>query len=118
MHEKILIADDEAGIRRLLRGYLEKAGFNVIEARNGKESLERFRTEKPDLLILDLMMPEMDGLDVSRTIRQKSPVPIIMLTARSEEADRLVGLELGADDYMLKPYFRPAPSGWTSPRRQ
>jgi DNA-binding response OmpR family regulator len=64
------------------------------------------------------MMPEMDGLDVSRTIRQKSPVPIIMLTARSEEADRLVGLELGADDYMLKPYFRPAPSGWTSPRRQ
>ena len=104
MHEKILIADDEAGIRRLLRGYLEKAGFNVIEARNGKESLERFRTEKPDLLILDLMMPEMDGLDVSRTIRQESPVPIIMLTARSEEADRLVGLELGADDYVLKPF--------------
>jgi DNA-binding response OmpR family regulator len=104
MHEKILIADDEAGIRRLLRGYLEKAGFGVIEARNGKESLERFRTEKPDLLILDLMMPEIDGLDVFRTVRRESPVPIIMLSARAEETDRLVGLELGADDYVVKPF--------------
>ncbi len=104
MHEKILVADDEPGIRRLLRGYLEKAGFSVIEARNGKESLERYRTEKPDLLILDLMMPEMDGLDVFRAVRQESPVPIIMLSARAEETDRLVGLELGADDYVVKPF--------------
>ncbi|OHD69870.1 MAG: DNA-binding response regulator [Spirochaetes bacterium RBG_16_67_19] len=104
MHQKILIADDEAGIRRLLRGYLEKAGFRVTEARNGKESLERCRAEKPDLLILDLMMPEMDGLDVFRAVRQESQVPIIMLSARAEETDRLVGLELGADDYVVKPF--------------
>ena len=104
MHAKILVADDEAGIRRLLRGYLEKAGFRVTEARNGKESLERYRAEKPDLLILDLMMPEMDGLDVFRAVRQESPVPIIMLSARAEETDRLVGLELGADDYVVKPF--------------
>ena len=104
MHAKILVADDEAGIRRLLRGYLEKAGFRVTEARNGKESLERYRAEKPDLLILDLMMPEMDGLDVFRAVRQESLVPIIMLSARAEETDRLVGLELGADDYVVKPF--------------
>jgi DNA-binding response OmpR family regulator len=88
----------------VLRGYLEKAGFSVLTASSGPEALRVARQERPDLIILDLMLPGMDGLDVCRALRKESDVPIIMLTARVEETDRLIGLELGADDYVSKPF--------------
>jgi len=100
----ILVVDDEAKIVKLLRDYLERAGFAVRAAADGKSALSLARTEKPDLVILDLGLPQMDGLDVTRELRKVSNVPIIMLTARSEETDKLVGLELGADDYITKPF--------------
>lgn len=96
--------DDEPQIVRVLTAYLEKAGYSVLSAKDGKEALAIFQHEHPDFLILDLNLPEMDGLDVCRTIRRTSNIPILMLTARVEEADRLIGLELGADDYVLKPF--------------
>ena len=102
--ERILIVEDEREIVRVLRGYLEAAGFQVLEANDGKEGLRIARQEKPALVLLDLMLPKMDGLDVCRALRRDSNVPIIMITARAEEADRLVGLELGADDYVVKPF--------------
>ncbi len=101
---KVLLIEDEMQIVRLVRAYLEQAGFQVSVARDGEEGLRRARQEQPDLVILDLMLPKMDGLDVCRTIRKSSNVPIIMLTARTEETDKLVGLELGADDYITKPF--------------
>jgi two-component system alkaline phosphatase synthesis response regulator PhoP len=104
MSKRILIVDDEPKIVRVLRGYLEAAGFQVVAAYDGTEALAAFRNEAPDLIVLDLMLPEMDGLDVARAIRRDSNVPIIMLTARVDEADRLIGLELGADDYVTKPF--------------
>jgi DNA-binding response OmpR family regulator len=104
MSSKILVVDDEPKIVRVLRGYLESAGFQVIAAYDGTEALAAVRHKAPDLVILDLMLPEVDGLDVARAIRRKSDVPLIMLTARVEEADRLIGLELGADDYVTKPF--------------
>ena len=104
MSERILVVDDEVQIVRVLRGYLEKAGYSVLTAHSGQEALRIARQEKPDLIILDLMLPDMDGLDVCRTLRRDSGVPIIMLTARVEETDRLIGLELGADDYVTKPF--------------
>jgi DNA-binding response OmpR family regulator len=102
--QQILIVDDEPKITRLVSDYLEKAGFSVIVARDGREALMRARTERPDLVVLDLGLPQMDGLDVTRALRRDSRVPIIMLTARAEEADTVVGLELGADDYVTKPF--------------
>src|SRR3990170_4258166 len=102
--KKILVADDEPKIVQLARDYLEHAGFAVRTAYEGKAALAVARSEKPDLIILDLGLPEMDGLDVTRALRKGSNVPIIMLTARAEEADKLVGLELGADDYVTKPF--------------
>ena len=104
MTKRILVVDDELKIVRLVRAYLEGAGFRVLVAYDGQEALAVFRHERPDLVILDLNLPGMDGLDVCRTIRRRSDVPIIMLTARIEEADRLIGLELGADDYVVKPF--------------
>jgi len=104
MSKRILIVDDEPKIVRVLRGYLEVAGFQVVAAYDGTEALAAFRNEAPDLIVLDLMLPEIDGLDVARAIRRESDVPIIMLTARVDEADRLIGLELGADDYVTKPF--------------
>ena len=104
MSKKILIVDDEPKIVRVLRGYLEAASFQVISAYDGTEALAAFRNQAPDLIVLDLMLPEVDGLDVARAIRRESDVPIIMLTARVDEADRLIGLELGADDYVTKPF--------------
>ena len=101
---KILIVDDEVKIIRGIRKYLESSGFSVIEAYDGLSGLSMARREKPDLIVLDLMLPEMDGLDVCRKIRQDSNVPIIMLTARVEESDKLIGLELGAGDYVTKPF--------------
>jgi two-component system, OmpR family, alkaline phosphatase synthesis response regulator PhoP len=100
----ILVVDDEPKILELLRDYLENAGFAVQLARDGKAALAAAHLDPPDLIVLDLGLPEMDGLDVTRQIRKTSSAPIIMLTARSDETDKLVGLELGADDYMTKPF--------------
>lgn len=100
----ILVVDDEPKIVQLARDYLEHAGFSVLGAGDGSAALELARARKPDLIVLDLGLPRMDGLDVTRTLRRVSNVPIIMLTARAEESDKLVGLELGADDYITKPF--------------
>lgn len=100
----ILIVDDAADIRRLTSDYLTHAGFRVLTAGTAESALRMTRTERPDLLLLDLGLPDGDGLDVARAIRRTSSVPIIMLTARADEADTLVGLELGADDYITKPF--------------
>jgi DNA-binding response OmpR family regulator len=100
----VLVVDDEPKIVELVRDYLERGGFRVLTAPNGKIALAQVHSEKPDLIILDLGLPEMDGLDVTRTLRKDSNVPILMLTARSDETDKLIGLELGADDYITKPF--------------
>ena len=102
--QTILVVDDEPKIVRLARDYLEKNGFRVLIAGDGPAALAVARRDKPDLIVLDLMLPGMDGLDVCRVLRRESDVPIIMLTARAEEADQLIGLELGADDYIQKPF--------------
>lgn len=104
MPKNILVVDDEPKIVKLVRDYLERAGFAVRVASDGKSALSLARTEKPDLIVLDLGLPQMDGLDVTRELRKLSNVPIIMLTARSEESDKLIGLEIGADDYITKPF--------------
>ena len=104
MNELILVVDDEAKITQLARDYLERNGFGVITAADGTTALAAARRDRPDLIVLDLNLPGMDGLDVCRTLRRESSVPIIMLTARVEEMDRLIGLELGADDYITKPF--------------
>ena len=100
----ILVVDDEPKITRLVRDYLENAGFSVVTAADGREALMRARTEHPDLVILDLGLPQIDGLDVTRRLRREGELPIIMLTARDDETDKLIGLELGADDYVTKPF--------------
>lgn len=104
MLQKILIVEDDSKIVRTLCLYLEQANFAVCAVYRGDHALPAFYKEKPDLIILDLNLPEVDGLEVCRSLRQKSSVPIIMLTARVDEIDRLIGLELGADDYILKPF--------------
>jgi len=104
MAKKILIVDDETQIVDICKDYLKAAGYETITASDGVQGVALARREKPDLIVLDLMMPEMDGLDVCREIRRESNVPIIMLTARVEETDKLIGLELGADDYITKPF--------------
>jgi DNA-binding response OmpR family regulator len=104
MSQPILVVDDEPKIARLVRDYLEQAGYRVTVAFDGREALAAFRHEKPRLVVLDLMLPEVDGLDVARAIRKESDAPIIMLTARVQETDKLIGLELGADDYVTKPF--------------
>jgi two-component system alkaline phosphatase synthesis response regulator PhoP len=104
MNELILVVDDEPKIVKLARDYLVQGGFRVVTAMDGKTALAIARGERPDLIVLDLNLPEMDGLDVCRALRRESDVPIIMLTARIEETDRLIGLELGADDYITKPF--------------
>ena len=100
----VLVVDDEPAIVEIVRDYLADAGYRVSTAHSGAEALRQVRSILPDLIVLDLGLPGLDGLDVARTIRQSSRVPIIMLTARSDEADRIVGLELGADDYLVKPF--------------
>ena len=104
MCAKILIVDDEEPIVDVLSYNLEKANYEVVIAHDGEEALSQAQKELPDLIILDLMLPKMDGLEVCRTLRSERDVPIIMLTARDEEVDRVVGLELGADDYVVKPF--------------
>jgi DNA-binding response OmpR family regulator len=100
----ILVVDDEPRIVQLVRDYLEHGGFTVLVASDGPSALRSARTGRPDLVVLDLGLPGLDGLDVARTLRREGEVPIIMLTARTEESDKLVGLELGADDYLTKPF--------------
>lgn len=104
MNELILVVDDESKIVKLAQDYLERGGFRVLTAGDGKTALAAARHERPDLVVLDLNLPGMDGLDICRMLRHKSDVPIIMLTARVGEVDRLIGLELGADDYITKPF--------------
>jgi DNA-binding response OmpR family regulator len=100
----VLLVDDEPEIVRILRDYLERAGFAVLTAANGDAALAIARRQRPDLVVLDLTLPSLDGLDVARALRRDGEMPIIMLTARTEEADRVAGLELGADDYVAKPF--------------
>ncbi len=102
--KKILVVDDEPKITQLVSDYLVRAGYGVSVAHDGKTALSHARTDKPDLIVLDLGLPQMDGLDFTREFRKVSNAPIIMLTARSEESDKLIGLELGADDYITKPF--------------
>lgn len=104
MNERILVVDDEKKILRLAKDYLENSQFQVVTAEDGEMALYQARNEKPDLIVLDLNLPKRDGLDVCRIIRRESDVPIIMLTARVDEMDRLIGLEIGADDYITKPF--------------
>ncbi|MBN1953878.1 MAG: response regulator transcription factor [Anaerolineae bacterium] len=104
MSQTILVVDDEPQIVRLVQSYLERDGFRVVTAYDGEQALYAARREKPDLILLDILMPRMDGLEFTRRIRRERNVPIIMLTARVEEPERIVGLELGADDYVTKPF--------------
>jgi DNA-binding response OmpR family regulator len=101
---RVLVVDDEMKIARLVRDYLTEAGFDVVVARTGPAAVSSARADRPDLIVLDLGLPGIDGWDVTKSIRSRSSVPIIMLTARSEETDRIIGLELGADDYVVKPF--------------
>ncbi|MGE0058275.1 MAG: response regulator transcription factor [Dehalococcoidia bacterium] len=104
MTNTILVVDDEKNIVQLTRLYLRNEGYKIEEAYDGKQALEKARTVSPDLIILDLMMPEMDGLSVCKEIRKTSNVPVIILTARDDDVDKIVGLEVGADDYVTKPF--------------
>lgn len=101
---KILVVDDETQITELITSYLEREGYQVVTAADGEAALEVYQREQPDLVLLDLMLPKLNGYEVCREIRAQSRVPIIMLTARDEEPDKIVGLELGADDYITKPF--------------
>jgi DNA-binding response OmpR family regulator len=102
--QRVLVVDDEPMVRDVLARYLSQDGFEVIEAADGRAALERAAERPPDLVVLDLMLPEIDGYEVLRHLRASAPTPVIMLTARGEETDRIVGLELGADDYITKPF--------------
>jgi two-component system alkaline phosphatase synthesis response regulator PhoP len=104
MPHTILVVDDEPQLVKVLRGYLEQGGFRVVTAGDGPMALTQYKHEKPDLVLLDLNLPGMDGIEVARRLRALSNVPIIMVTARVDETDRLIGLELGADDYVPKPF--------------
>src|SRR5258708_10375379 len=107
MH-RILIVDDDLHIREVIRVALKKAGMTIFEARDGKEALTRFAGDRPDLIVLDIGMPEFDGLDVCREIRKSSDVPILFLSARDDEIDRVLGLEIGGADYVTQPFSPPA----------
>jgi len=102
--QKVLVVDDDPHIREVLRFALEKAGFDISTAEDGQQALNCFADQQPDLVVLDIMMPEMDGTDVCRTLRRHSTVPIVFLSSRDDEVDRIIGLELGGDDYVTKPF--------------
>ena len=104
MTHRILVVDDDLHIREVIRVALRKAGMTVNEAKDGREALTRFTGDRPDLIILDIGMPELDGLDVCREVRKTSDVPILFLSARDDEIDRVLGLEIGGDDYVTKPF--------------
>ena len=101
---KVLVVDDEPMVREVVCAYLDREGYATIEAQDGETALELIRTERPDLVILDVMLPKLDGYSVLERLRKESDVPVILLTARTEEVDRVLGLELGADDYVVKPF--------------
>ena len=105
--QRILVADDDPLIQRLVRTHLDRAGFRVLSAADGEEALDVAATEQPDLIVLDLMLPKLDGFEVCRRIREFSLVPVVMLTARGEQVDKLRGFEVGADDYLTKPFAPP-----------
>src|SRR6267142_1046922 len=100
----ILLVDDEESVQKLLAYPLEREGYRVLQARDGEEAMRRFASERVDLVVLDIMLPKLDGLEVCKRLRAESEVPIIMLTARDDELDKVLGLELGADDYITKPF--------------
>ena len=102
--KRILIVDDEKPISDIIKFNMTKEGYEVVTAFNGREAIELFEAEKPDIIILDLMLPEIDGLEVAKTIRKTSSVPIIMLSSKDSDFDKVIGLELGADDYVTKPF--------------
>ncbi|KZL91529.1 response regulator transcription factor [Clostridium magnum] len=104
MNKNILIADDNIEIIKILKPYIEKEGFTIVTALNGKDALEKFKTYSPHLILLDIMMPVLDGTEVCKLIRQESNTPIIMITAKSEDADKILSLDNGADDYIVKPF--------------
>ena len=104
MPKKILIVEDEANIRELLRLYLEREGYTVLEAENGVEGIKKWKSDKPDMLLLDVMMPDMDGIAMCRRIRETNNIPIIMVSAKTQDIDKIVGLSTGADDYVAKPF--------------
>lgn len=104
MSKTVLVVDDEARLVNLVKAYLEQGGYRVVTAKNGREALFVARQERPDLILLDIMMPEMDGHEFLRIHRQERPTPVILLTAKVEEDDKIIGLELGADDYVTKPF--------------
>ena len=101
---KVLIAEDDKNLLDILKYNLEKEGYRVVTSQDGANTLEKIRSEKPDLIILDIMLPEIDGFEVCRIIRKEMTVPILMLTAKADEVDKIVGLELGADDYIAHPF--------------
>jgi len=103
-HQKILVADDEASIRRILEARLSMIGYDIVTATDGEEAIAAFNKHNPDLIVLDVMMPKIDGYGVTREIRRTSDVPIILLTALGDVSERITGLELGADDYVIKPF--------------
>lgn len=102
--QRILVVDDEAMVREVVCAYLDREGFKVFEAGTGSQAVEMINAESPDLIVLDVMLPEVDGFTIINELRRQSDIPVILLTARSEEADRVLGLELGADDYVVKPF--------------
>lgn len=102
--QKVLVIDDEENVCEMISLYFEKAGYDVVTATDGADGIEKARQNRPDIIILDLMLPGMDGLDVCKEIRKASNVPVVMLTARADEVDRVLGLEIGADDYITKPF--------------
>lgn len=102
--KSIMIVEDEDRLREILRDYFEEEGFEVMEACNGREAIEKFEKKKADLILLDIMMPEIDGMTVCKRIRRTSDVPIIIITAKSEDEDKILGFELGADEYVTKPF--------------
>ena len=104
MNYKILVADDEAEIRSLLKLYLENEGYSVVEAVDGLEAMEKLKSDKPDLCVLDIMMPGMDGYQVLRKLREDSNIPVIILSAKDADSEKILGLNLGADDYIAKPF--------------
>ncbi|MCF6525109.1 response regulator transcription factor [Streptomyces sp. JJ36] len=101
---RVLVVDDDATVTEIVAGYLDRAGFTVDRAADGHEALQRAGAAAPDLVVLDLMLPGLDGLEVCRRLRERGPVPVVMLTARGDEEDRILGLEVGADDYVTKPF--------------
>jgi DNA-binding response OmpR family regulator len=104
MGQRVLVVDDEARIRAVVRGYLEREGFEIAEASDGEQAIRAQQAWDPDLVVLDVMLPGLDGVEVLRQLRTRSEVPVILLTARAEEVDKLVGLSVGADDYLTKPF--------------